>query len=340
MCAKVAWVWAPHPYPKNFWLEERRDSLQYTVEELAKEHDILFLASVKKEPQKIGWMHLYVNPNEAFTALRKFNPDVINLGLFGSGFNRDVAMEFKSSLITLYDHGGDLVCSFSDHVDIFFTAQKYRRSLIIQRNKVPPERVILNPYGVNPKQFYPDDSVEKTYTGIMVGDFRKRKQQHIIIVNWSKVMDGKLLLIGRTYPPLGDPGYARRCRRLIEQLNLSERVKIQDFVPHDELPKIINSAEIGIHVAQGGSATRAVTEMMACGLPMIVLNKYRSNVEWVKDGGLKVEPDSIGTAVNYLKNNPAKYKELREAALRTIKPYTYDRMLATFRDVIEEQKKI
>jgi len=129
---------------------------------------------------------------------------------------------------------------------------------------------------------------------------------------------------------------------LAERLGLSDRVEIRDFVPHDELPRIINSAEIGIHAAPGGSQSRSATEMMACGLPMIVL-KNKCNEEWVKAGALKeVEPgiyhrqrSSIGAAVNYLKNNPARYKEMREAALRTIKPYTYDRMLATFKDVIE-----
>ena len=308
--------------------------MQYTIEELAKECDTLVLTPIKKDPQKIGWMHLYVTPNEALTALRKFNPDVINLNLFNNNFNRKVAMEFKRAFITIYDHGGNLVCPFSDHIDIFFTAQKYRRSLVIKRNKVPPERVVLNPYGADPEKFYPDDNIKKTYTGIMVGDFRSHKQQHLIIENWSKVK-GKLLLIGRTHPPLGQPPYVQKCRKLISRFDLSNRVKIQDFVAHDELPRIINSAEIGIHVGQGESASRSVTEMMACGLPMVVLKKYRSNVEWVKDGGLKVEPNTIGTAVNYLKNNPAKYRKLKEAALRTIKPYTYDRMLATFNEVIK-----
>jgi len=334
MYPRVAWVWAPYPYSKNMWLKEKRDSLQYTIEELAKEHDTLFLAPVKKESQKIGWMHLYVNPNEALTALQKFDPDVINLNLFNNKFNGKVATKFKKAFITLYDHGGNLVCPYPKHIDVFFTAQEYRRKLIVKRNKVPLEKVILNPYGADPKQFYPDDNIKKSYTGIMVGDFRRWKRQHHIIQDWADV-NGKLILCGRTYPPLGDTRYVQECRKLIHRLGLSKRIKIQKFVPHDKLPKMINSAEIGLHAGSGESGSRSITEMMACGLPMVVLNDSRSNVEWVGSGGLKVTPNSIGKSVNYLKNSPVEYKALKEAALKKIKPYTYDRMLKTFKRVIE-----
>lgn len=334
MCAKVAWVWPPSSYPKSFWLEEKRDGMQYTIEEVAKEHDVLLLAPVGMDPMRIGWKFFYRSSIKAFAALKEFDPDVINLNCFGADTNREIATEFKESLITIYDHGGNLRCPFSEHVDVFFTAQEYRRELVVQRSGVPLEKVVLNPHGYDAKRFYPDDSVEKTYTGIMVGDFRRFKGQSMIIKSWKGV-EGKLILIGRTNPPLADKGHVRECRALIERLGLSERVEIHDFVPHDELPRIINSAEIGIHMSSSESGSRAITEMMACGLPMIVLSKCRANVDWVKDGGLKVEPNSIGVAVNHLKSNPARYKELREAALRTIKPYTYDRMLATFKEVIE-----
>lgn len=339
MCAKVAWVWPPGPYKKSFWLEEKRDGMQYTIEEVAKEHDVLLLAPVGMDPMRIGWKFFYQSPINAFSALKEFDPDVINLNGFGA--NREIATEFRDSLITIYDHGGNLTCPFSEHVDVFFTAQEYRRELVAQRSRVPIEKVVLNPHGYDPKRFYPDDSVEKTYTGIMVGDFRRFKGQDMIIHNWTGV-EGKLLLIGRTCAPLGDSVYVGELRSLAERLGLSERVKIQDFVPHDELPRIINSAEIGIHMSTMESGSRAITEMMACGLPMIVLGQCRPNVEWVKDGGLAVEhgingmaPNSIGAAVRLLKKDPTMYQKLREAALRTIKPYTYDRMLATFKDVIE-----
>ena len=122
---------------------------------------------------------------------------------------------------------------------------------------------------------------------------------------------------------------------MIDRLGLSERVKIKDFVLHDELSQLINSTKIGIHTAKGGAGGRSVTEIMTCGLPMIVL-KNACNEEWVKSGGLReVEPNAIGATVNHLKNNPVEYKALSEGAIRTIKPYTYDGMLDTFKKVIE-----
>ena len=341
MCVKVAWVWPPASYPKSFWLEEKRDGMQYTIEEIAKEHDVLLLAPVGMDPMRIGWKFFYRSSIKALLALKEFDPDVINLNCFGAGINREIVTEFPNALITLYDHGGNLTSPNSEHVDVFFTAQEYRRELVAQRSRVPIEKVFFNPHGYDPKRFYPDDSVEKTYTGIMVGDFRRFKGQDMIIHNWKDV-EGKLLLIGRTCAPLGDSVYVGELRSLAERLGLSDRVEIQDFVPHDELPRIINSAEIGIHMSTSESGSRAITEMMACGLPMIVMNRCRANVDWVKDGGLAVEhgingmaPNSIGSTVRLLKKDPAMYQKLREAALRTIKPYTYDRMLTTFKKVIE-----
>ena len=336
MCAKIAWVWPPDTfYSKRFWLEEKRDSLQYTIEEIAKEHDVLLLAPVKGKSQVIDEKYLYTSAEEALLALARFHPDIINLNLFGASFNTMIAPLFQKSFITLSDVGGNLICSYSKHIDVFFTNQESRKKTIVSKNGVSPEKVILNPYGTNTKRFYPDNSIEKTYTGIMVGDFREGKQQHLIIENWSDV-EGKLLLVGRIHPPLGDADYVKKCRDLIVRLGLSEKITIRDFVTHDELPGIINSAKIGIRTSTGGAGGRAATETMACGIPLIVL-KNKENEEWVKSGGIKeVEPESIGIMVNHLENNPDEYKELSEAALRTIKPYTYDGMLDIFKKVIEE----
>jgi len=336
MRARVAWIWPPIAfYPKRFWLEEKRDSLQYTIEEVAKEHDVLLLAPVSGKSHLVDEKYLYADAKEALHALIRFNPDIINLNLFASNFNEATATSFPKSFITLSDYGGDLFCSYAKHVAVFFTTGKSRKKIIVSKNGVPPERVVLNPYGADTRRFYPDDSVEKTYTGIMVGDFRRRKQQHLIIKIWVDV-EGKLLLVGRTRPPLGDVDYVKECRALIGRLGLSERVEIQDFVLNDELPRIINSAEIGIRASKGGAGGRAATETMACGLPLIVL-KNKLNEELVKSGGIKeVELGSMAAAVNHLKNNPDEYRELSEAALRAIKSYTYDGMLAIYRKVIDE----
>ena len=335
MCAKIAWVDPPITfYPSRFWLEEKRDSMQYAIEEIAKEHDVLHLAPTSGESQRVDEKCLYTNADEALQALISFYPDIINLNLFGATFNSIVGALFPKSFITLYDHGGNCVCSYSKYVDVFFTNLEFRRKLIINKNGVSPEKVILNPHGADPNQFYPDDSVEKIYTGIMVADFRRRKRQHLNITNWVRV-EGKLLLVGRTSPPLGDPVYTEECRALIERLGLSENVEIKDFVPHSELPRLINSAEIGINLSLGGAGSRSTTEMMMCGLPMVV-SKNRYSEDWVKSGGLKeAAPNKIGLAVNHLKNSPIEYKLLREAVLKTIKPYTYDGMLDTFKKVIE-----
>ena len=336
MCAKIAWVWPPESfYQKDFWLKEKKDSLQYTIEEIAKEHDVLLLVPVSGESQRIDEKHFYINAREATFALLRFGPDIINLNLFGSSFNDAITGAFPRAFITLSDYGGDLFCAFSKRVGVFFTSEENRKKIIVSENGVSPEKVVLNPYGADTRKFYPDDSIEKTYTGIMVADFRRRKQQHIVIENWSDV-EGKLLLVGRTYPPLGDVDYVKECRALIERLGLSERVEIKDFVPNDELPRIINSAEIGIRASKGGAGGRAAAETMACGLPLIVL-KNKWNEKWVKSGGVKeVDPKSIGDMVNHLKNTPAEYKELSEAALRTIKPYSHDAMLAIYRKVIDD----
>ena len=308
--------------------------MQYAIDEISKEHDVLLLARTSGKSQQIDEKYFYASPGDAVRAIISFDPDVINFNLFGSMFNGQIAAMFPEALTTVYDHGGNLFCPYSKHIDVFFTNLESRRKIIIPKNNISPERVVLNPHGADTKLFYPDDNVEKTYTGIMVAAFRKRKQQRLNIENWVGV-EGKLLLVGRTSPPFGDPVYTEECRALIEKLGLSGKVEIKDFVPHRELPRLINSAEIGINVSKGGAGSRSTTEMMMCGLPMVVL-KHRHSDDWVKSGGLKeADPSAIGAAVTHLKNNPAEYKKLKEAVLRTIRPYTYKRMLTTFRKTIE-----
>ena len=64
-----------------------------------------------------------------------------------------------------------------------------------QKQNYPMEKLFLNPYGVNVSMFYPDDTVEKKYDAIMVGNWCYRKGCDMI-VDAIRNLGYKLLHVG------------------------------------------------------------------------------------------------------------------------------------------------
>ena len=90
---------------------------------------------------------------------------------------------------------------------------------------------------------------------------------------------------------------------------------------------------------EGGS--RAMLEMMSCGLPMIVLSDSSGCIEMIKPeiDGLVSSPQKLSYTINTLLNNPDKIKRMGKAAsIRVNKEYPYDRQLSVFKKIIAKTR--
>ena len=114
----------------------------------------------------------------------------------------------------------------------------------------------------------------------------------------KKIPEAKFVIAGRG----SQEGY---LKQLVKSLDISDNVKFIGFVPIDDYPKYLASADIYVctSLSDGGLAI-STKEAMACGLPVIVTD-FGDNGKWIENGNngfvIPVKcPELLGDRIIYL----------------------------------------
>jgi len=340
---RLAFVWGHPDLHSNFW-EIKQDSLQHAVSELSKDYVVQVFAPTdedKVERKIFGGQSIqfyqYNQYKEIIIRMKRFAPDMIFLHSFGSYLWSHIVRAFPDTWKSLMHFGSQILTStIIQHIDMLFFQQEYLRHPASKVSGISLDRIKVLPFGIHLDIFKPQ-TTEKTYTGIMVADFRKEvKRQHLLIEAWKDI-PGRLLLLGRFDRSI-PPGYHEECMALAEELGVRDRIDFVGGCPHSEVPNLINKAKIGFLTSQWEGGSVAQKEMMACGLPMIVLSDCHgtSNMIDPEINGLIAAPmpESIATQTRKLLEN---WEVMGTAAAKTIRVgHSYDHMLGVLREVIAE----
>ena len=344
---RVAFVWAYPDIAPRFW-EHKVDSMQYAIKKLSDENCVILYVPRPKEEHReraiINGCNIIFYPigesGKLISLLKQFNPQIICLNSLHYEVNELVVREFPDAYKTIYEYGGDVKYPLLNKIDTLFVQQEFRAKEAHEKNRMSINKIVVNPHGVNTERFKPTET-KKIYNAVMVADFRRNiKRQHILIEAWKDV-PGKLLLVARLNqpPPYGD--YEQQCRQLIKKLGLEKRVIIQGFVPNEQLPAMLNQCKVGVMTSKREGGSRAMLEVMSCGLPMIVLSDSSGCIEMIKPeiDGLVSSPEKLGHTINNLLNDPDKIKRMGKAAsMRVNKEYPYDRQLSVFKKIIAKTR--
>ncbi|MBC8247852.1 MAG: glycosyltransferase [Deltaproteobacteria bacterium] len=114
-----------------------------------------------------------------------------------------------------------------------------------------------------------------------------------------------------------------RAKELAEKLEINAHVRFTGAVPHREIPRFIEAADICVACFEDNEQARCksplkLAEYLASG-SAIVANRMGEVSFMLKDSGLIVEddqPSSFSKAVCYLLDHPDKRKELGQKARR------------------------
>ncbi len=130
------------------------------------------------------------------------------------------------------------------------------------------------------------------------------------------------------------------------RLNVSEATKFVGFVPNDELPRYLNSADVYVSTALSDSGLAASTaEAMACGLPVVVTDSG-SNKDWIEncENGFIIPLKSsklLAERVLYLLKNEELRKKFGEINRGIIeKRNNYFIEMAKMEDIYKEIRKL
>lgn len=121
----------------------------------------------------------------------------------------------------------------------------------------------------------------------------------------------------------------------VKQLKLEEKVIFTDFVPEDDVPAMMQGAEVFVLPSFWEGFGIPVVEAMACGVPVVVSNAG-SLPEIVGEAGIIVDPynvDDIAQGINKAIENKT---ELVKKGLEQIKKFSWDRCAEQTLTVLEK----
>jgi glycosyltransferase involved in cell wall biosynthesis len=124
-----------------------------------------------------------------------------------------------------------------------------------------------------------------------------------------------------------DPRYTPALRRQIRELGLEAQVKLIDYVPYAELPRLINGAIGLVFPSLWEGFGLPVLEAMACGTPVITSN-LSSLPEVTGDAALLVNPyrvEELAEAMLTLVQDSGLQEKLRSASLARAKLFSWQR---------------
>lgn len=125
-----------------------------------------------------------------------------------------------------------------------------------------------------------------------------------------------------------------------------DNIEIIDWVPYMEVPRIINTFDIGIAPLRNtpkyrGCSSEKIREYMACGLPVIASNVGENPYLIPEDAGYLVDDfDDWSKAINTLANNPEMRSLMGEQARRhVVSNYSINKITKDISDMVVDLAK-
>lgn len=144
---------------------------------------------------------------------------------------------------------------------------------------------------------------------ISSGNLNETKDLDVLVKAFSECAsshsDAHLLIVGP-----GPESYLCEIRGLVDDLGLGNRVTFQGAVPHDELPKYYNLADVGIWPGKLGIT---ILEAIGCGLPVIVCDSVATEFLIAGGNGRSVKRGDVpqlAATIDKLLSSPETVDEL------------------------------
>ena len=123
------------------------------------------------------------------------------------------------------------------------------------------------------------------------------------------------------------PGRIKGVNKIIDKLNISERVRIQSRIPIEDMPAIYNLADLCVYPSLYEGFGLPILEAMSCGCPVIT-SKSSSMPEVAGDAAILVSPydeKEISDAIYKVLTNDELKKSLIKRGLRRTKEFSWEK---------------
>lgn len=223
--------------------------------------------------------------------------------------------------------------------DRILTVSEFSRREILERYRLPPERVTVTPLAIDPARYHPaipeedKEAVLSKYRLsrpflIYVGRIEEKKNVSTLIRAFAlfKSRRGvgdpvKLLLVG-------SPGFGiERIRKEIAAARLERDVAMPGYVPESEMPALIAAARLLLLPSWYEGFGLPILQAQACGTP-VVAAEAGSMPEVGGNAALYPKPDepeAIAQAMRTLMDESATWERFRALGLENVRRFSWDR---------------
>ncbi|MGA2031068.1 MAG: glycosyltransferase family 1 protein [Thermoguttaceae bacterium] len=226
-----------------------------------------------------------------------------------------------------------LVPRLARRVRKIITVSCFSKGRIVERCRVPPEKVEVVSNGVDP-QFQPCEKERiaalRSRHGLpdryvlCVASMDPRKNLRRLVEAWMRLPENCLQM------PLVIAGAGRSTFAEVNLPGSDRRLKVLGYVAGEDLPPLYAGATLFAYVSLYEGFGLPVLEAMACGTP-VICSGTTSLPEVAGDAAVLVDPsddECIGRAILDLAQDDSKQQALRAAGLQRAATFTWDRAAA------------
>jgi glycosyltransferase involved in cell wall biosynthesis len=187
---------------------------------------------------------------------------------------------------------------------------------------LPPEKLEVIPTALDPEIFR-NLQVPRKNQMIAVGYFKWQKgYRHMIEAMTSvfaKFDDYRLLIAG-------DGPELEEIRKMIERLNLTEKVRLLGAVSQEEIAKHLNESKLFVMSSLVEGLPKALLEAIACGTPAVLTTACNAE-EIIDQVGIAVKPGdsrALAAAIEELLEDYERWNQLSENCLAVAQDYRWE----------------
>ncbi len=344
------------PYDPRFSLSpaERADGVEvitYRYIWPPEWHRLGYMRTLESDVQLRGWALLLApflflfGTLAAVRVVRREKPDLIHAHwVLPNGFIGALAARWTGTPLVISLPGSDVLMAGKNSLFRWMANFAWHTAALVTTNSVdlrdealrlgaPADKFDLIIYGVDAHEFAPssEGTAElRTSLGLNAGDVVVLAVGRMVYKKGFDVLIRAMALLYEMHPHvkavlIGDGDLKDAWQKLAHDSGVADRVLFVGRVPHDEIARYYNMADMlampsVTHPADGLNV--CVVDAMACGKP-IVASRAAGNPLVVADGinGLRVEenrPDQLAHAIARLADAPVLRAKLGEASRKRV----------------------
>ena len=223
-----------------------------------------------------------------------------------------------------------LTAKLADRLQVF---TQWEVEMLSEKCRVNESKIRTIPYGTD----FEIGTTKKENFILSVARWFERKNLHTILRVFKEVSELKeylLLICGR----FESENYRQYIMKLVDELNLNNKVKFLGFVPDEELKMLYRKAKLFYFPSKMETFGRVYVEAMASGTPIVAMKN--SAVQYVvKDGVtgfLRNDEEGQKEAILKLLTDERLYEEMQKNCLKEAEKYRWENVIKRWERLIEE----